>query len=76
MSQEFDRKVLDLVKQKGFYPYNYMNCFEKFEKYLSSKEKLCSFMTGKKNTHKEYEHALKVCIVFKWKQWKIITTWT
>ena len=24
LSQEFDIKVLDLVKQKGFYPYEYM----------------------------------------------------
>ena len=27
LSQEFDNKVLDLVKQKGFYPYEYMSDF-------------------------------------------------
>ena len=27
LSQEFDNNVLDLVKQKGFYPYEYMNDF-------------------------------------------------
>ena len=31
LCQEFDRKVLDLVKQKGFYPYEYMSGFEKFK---------------------------------------------
>ena len=31
LSQEFDNNVLDLVKQKGFYPYEYMSDFEKFK---------------------------------------------
>ena len=31
LSQEFDNKVLDLVKQKGFYPYEYISYFEQFE---------------------------------------------
>ena len=30
LSQEFDNKVLDLVKQKRFYPYEHMSDFEKF----------------------------------------------
>ena len=32
LSQEFDNDILDLVKQKGFYPYEYMSDFEKFKK--------------------------------------------
>ena len=48
LSQEFDSNVLDLVKQKGFYPYEYMNIFEKFEKELPSKEKLYNSLTVKK----------------------------
>ena len=40
LSQEFDSKVLDLVKQKGFYPYEYMNGFETFKEELLSKEVL------------------------------------
>ena len=32
LSQEFDNNVLDLVKQKGFYPLEYMCDFEKFKK--------------------------------------------
>ena len=39
MSQEFDNNILDLVKQKGFYPYEYMSNFEKFKEQLPSKEK-------------------------------------
>ena len=31
LSQEFDNNVLDLVKQKGFYPYEYISDFEKFK---------------------------------------------
>ena len=30
LTQEFDGKVLDLVKQKGFSSYEYMSDFEKF----------------------------------------------
>ena len=32
LSKEFDNNVLDLVKRKGFYPYEYMSDFEKFKK--------------------------------------------
>ena len=38
LSQEIDNNVLDLVKQKGFYPYEYMNDFEKLKEELPSKE--------------------------------------
>ena len=31
LSQEFDNNVLDLVKQKAFYPLQYMSDFEKFK---------------------------------------------
>ena len=37
MSQEFDNKVLDLFKQKGFYPCEYMSDFEKFEEHLKKR---------------------------------------
>ena len=40
LSQEFDNNVLDLVKHKGFYPYEYMSDFEKFKEKLPSKEVL------------------------------------
>ena len=37
LSQELDNNALHLVKQKGFYPYEYMRDFEKFEEQLPSK---------------------------------------
>ena len=38
LSQEFDKNKLDLVKQKGFYPCEYMCSFEKFKEELLSNE--------------------------------------
>ena len=46
---KFDNNVLDLAKQKGFYPYEYMSHFEKFKEQLPSKEKFYSSLTSKKN---------------------------
>ena len=46
LSKEFDNKVLDLIKQKGFYPYEYVSDFEKFKEKLPSKEKFYSSLTG------------------------------
>ena len=60
MSQEFDNKVLNLVKQKGFYPYEYMTGFEKFKEQLPSAEKFYRSLTGKKISGKEYDHVLNV----------------
>ena len=37
LSQEFDSNVLDLLKQKGFDPYEYMIDFEKFKEELPGK---------------------------------------
>ena len=48
LSQECDSKIIDLVKLKEFYPYEYMSDFEKFEEQLPSKEKFYSSLTGKK----------------------------
>ena len=60
LSQEFDNNVLDLVKQKRFYPYEYMSNFEKFKEELPSKEKFYSSLTDRKISDKEYEHILNV----------------
>ena len=60
MSQEFDNNVLNLVKQKGFYPYEYMTDFEKFKEQLPSVEKFYRSLTGKKISGKEYDHVLNV----------------
>ena len=66
-SQEFYSNVLDLVKQKEFYPYEYMSNFEKFKEKLPSKEKFSSYLTGKKISDKECEHVLKVWDKFEMK---------
>ena len=46
--QKFDNNVLDLVKEKGFYPYEYMTDFETFKEELPNKDKFYSSLTGKK----------------------------
>ena len=48
LSEEFDNNVLDLVKQKGFYPHEYISEFEKFKEELPRKEKFYSLLIGKK----------------------------
>ena len=48
MSQEFDNNLLDLVKQKEFYPYEYISDFEKFKEELPSKEKFYGLLTDRK----------------------------
>ena len=53
LSQEFDNNVLHLVKQKGFYPYEYMSDFEKFKEQSPSKEKFYSSLAGKKISEKD-----------------------
>ena len=70
MSQEFDNKVLDLVKQKGFYSYECISHFEKFKEELPSKEKFYSSLTGKRISDKDYEHVLKVWNTFQMKMMK------
>ena len=59
-SQEFENNILDLVKQKGFYFYEYMSDFDKFKEELPNKEKLYSSLTDRKISDKEYEHVLNV----------------
>ena len=56
-----------MVKQKGFYSYDYMSNFEKFKEELPSKEKFYSSLSGKKSSDKEYEHVLKVWSKFEMK---------
>ena len=58
-SQEFDSKVLDLVKKRWFYSYEYMSCFEKFKKNIQVKK---SFIVHwwVQNAVIKYEHVLKI----------------
>ena len=69
LSKEFkDVTQLDLVKQKGIYPYEYMNCFDKFDKReLPSKKQFYSTLKGVGISSEDYERAKKVWNVFKMK---------
>ena len=53
LSQKFDNNVLDLVKQQGFYPYEYMNDIKKFKEELTSKKKFYSSLNGKSISEKD-----------------------
>ena len=70
MTQEFDNKVLDIVKQKGFYFYEYMSDFEKFKEKFPSKEKFYCLLTDRKISDKEYEYMLNVWNQFEMKTMK------
>ena len=59
MSLEFKSKVLHLLKQKEFYPYEYLSDFGKLQEKLPKKEKLYSFLTD--------EMFLRFQINLKWK---------
>ena len=48
LRQEFDKNILDLVKRKGFYPYEYITDFKTFKEKLPSKE------NQQKNNDKEH----------------------
>ena len=60
LSQEFDNNVLYIAHQKVFYPYEYMNEFEKFKVELAINEKFYSSLIGRKINGKEYEDTLNI----------------
>ena len=66
LSEEFSGEQLKLVKEKGVYPYKYMNSFKKFkENKLPDK---CKFFSSLKDcgiSEKEYQRAVDVWKVFK-----------
>ena len=70
LSQEVDNNVLDLVNQKGIYPYEYMSDFEKFKEQLPSKGRIYSSLTYRKITDKRYENVLNVWNKFEMKTMK------
>ena len=57
LKKEF-KENFELLTQKGIYPYDYMNCLEKFsETQLPIKEDFYSKLNDQDITEKEYEHA-------------------
>ena len=66
-SKVFKRKRLNLMSQKGVYPYDFMDSFEKFNQTeLPSKEQFYSILNDQHITDDEYAHAKNV-----WKTFKI-----
>lgn len=57
----FKGKAFDLRKQKGVYPYDYMDSFEKFNKTeLPKKEEFYSILNDEHISNEQYKHAKKV----------------
>ena len=61
----YTSKMLDLMSQKGVYPYDYMDSFEKFnEKELLTKDQFHSIPNDQHITDDEYNHAKEVWNTF------------
>ena len=68
-SKVFKGKRLILMSQKGVYPYDFMDSFEKFNQTkLPAKDQFYSILNDQHITDDEYDHAKKV-----WKTFKIKT---
>ena len=68
-SQAFKGKRLNLMSQKGVYPYDFMDSSEKFNQTeLPTKDQFYSIINDQRITDDEYNHAKKV-----WKAFKIKT---
>ena len=63
-SKEFKDEKLDLMARKGVYPYDYMDCFEKFNEKLPSKEDFYSIMNNEHISDKDYQHAKTIWETF------------
>ena len=64
-SEMFTGGKLSLMSQKGVYPYDYMDCFEKFKQTeLPTKEQFYSILNSQHITNVEYDHAKKVWVTF------------
>ena len=71
LKRYFKGKQLELVKRKGVYPYDYMNCFERLaETSLPPKEASYSKLNDEGISTKDYEHAQDVWNEFQMKTMK------
>ena len=65
-SEVFKGKRFDLMSQKGVYPYDFMDSFEKFDQTeLPTKDQFYSVLNDQHITDDEYDHAKKVWNIFK-----------
>ena len=71
ISKYYTPEEVELIKQKGFYPYEFMNTEEKFnDTKLPPREAFYSKLSGKGITEKNYKHACNVWNTFKMKTFK------
>ena len=71
ISKYYTPEQLELIKQKGFYPYEYMDTEEKFnDTKLPPPEAFYSKLSGKGISEKNYKHAWNVWNTFKMKTFK------
>ena len=64
-SEDFTGDKLSLMKQQHMYPYDYMDCFEKFNQIeLPTKDEFFSVLNDQHVTNREYDHARKVWEIF------------
>ena len=64
-SEVFKNEKFELMKQKGVYPYDYMDSFKKFNKEkLPTKERFYSILNNQTITDEDYKHAQTVWETF------------
>ena len=71
ISKYYTPEQVELIKQKGFYPYEFMDTEEKFnDTKPPPREAFYSKLTGRGITEKNYKHVLNVWNTFKMKTFK------
>ena len=71
ISKYYTPEEVELIKQKGFYPYEYMDTEEKFnDTKLPPREAFYSKLSGRGISEKDYKHAWNVWNTFKMKTFK------
>ena len=63
-SQKFKGKKLDLMSQKGVYPYDFMDSFDKLNEKLPPKENFYSILNDEEISDEDYKHAQNVWNTF------------
>ena len=63
-SKKFKGEKLDIMSQKGVYPYDFMDSFEKFNEKLPSKEEFYSILNDEHISNEDYKHAQNVWNTF------------
>ena len=63
-SKKFNGEKLDLMSQKGVYPYDFMDSFKKFNEKLPSKKEFYSILNDEHISNEDYKHAQNVWNTF------------